>query len=149
MSAYTLVPGATGPDGTGLSLLTWRNVLALNSGDTAGVPRYLEVYGARVANAGPSSISGGRVPFKSPRAGTLRDFCCKFSLAPAVSTQFLVYVNGVATGITVTASGTTPVFDATHTAAVVQGDLVQVGASFTTGTPSNTSTIPQAIITLV
>ena len=148
MSAYILTPGATGPSGTGISLLSWRNGRCVVVSDAPGTLRYLEVYCGRIGSAA-STAAGGRSNFKAPFTGTLKNFAVKFAVAPPVTITFVVYVAGAPTSITVTVSGTTAVADTTHTAAVTQGQSVQVVASFASGTPTNTTTTPQATLTLV
>lgn len=150
MTAFTLSPGNPGIDGTGLSLLSWRNSRSCNSGDTAGVTlRYLAKWGGLATTNASTVGTASNSWIRAPRAGTLRDMLAKFLVTPPVATTFTVLINGVATALTVTVSGTAAVLDQVHTVALAQNDYVQVQSSFASGTAANTTTNPQVIMTLV
>jgi hypothetical protein len=150
VTAFNLSPGNPGIDGTGLSLLSWRNLRVCQTGDTAGVTvRYMTKWGGAATSIASTVSAASNSWIRAPRAGTLRDVLAKFLVAPPVTTTFTVLVNGVATSLAVNVSTNANSLDQTHTASIVQNDYVQVQSSFASGTAASTTTNPQIIMTLV
>jgi hypothetical protein len=150
MSTLNITHGFKGQNGTGLTLLTWRNSRSCSSTDTAGVTtRYLERWGDRFFSAPNTTSTAIRSLIKLPRGGNLKNFLARFDATPPVSTLFEVLVNGVATALSLQSSDALIHLDTTNSVAVFTGDQVQVRVSFASGTPVNTQTSPQAMLTLI
>jgi hypothetical protein len=116
----------------------------MEAGDTTSTVRYM----CRFNGSGPtftSSDQRGRI--MTERAMTAYKFGAKFASSPAVATKFELVVNGVATGVSVTLSNTIPSI-VSCSIPLVLDDSVEVALSYTTGTPSATSTSPQAMLAM-
>ena len=151
MTAYKLTQGKRGRDGTGLSLFAWSNMRSTSSGDATGTLRYLDTWGARRRASANNASGASRTYQTAPRNGTLKSlYCCHQNTTAPVAITYTVYVNGVATAITVTipAASVAVVGDTTHTASVTMGDRVQLISSNGSATGSNQTFYPQGTVVL-
>jgi hypothetical protein len=149
MTALVLKPANPGIAGTGFSFLSWRNTRSLSTGDTNVTLRYLESWGARYGQVPGTTATARRSFIYAPRAGTLKNLMvCHVAAAPAVTTTYTIYVNSVATALLVSSGSLGTVVNTTDSVAVSANDLIQVVASFATGTPNSTSTRPQVTVIL-
>jgi hypothetical protein len=151
MTVYNWTPGNKGLQGTGLSILTWRNNRVLTTGDLSGggTLRYLTAFNTDAGtNTAQNNSSAQRTFSYSPRAGTIRNFIVAHEAVSPVTVTYTLLVNGIATSIILTAGGTTPVADTTSTYAVAQGDGLQIQVSYASGTPSAANVYAQYTLTL-
>ncbi len=104
------------------------------SAQSGGTTKYYQCSGA----SSPSSNNYAAVPF----SGTFLNFYANLNAAPGSgnSATFTLYVNGAATGLTVTISNaSTSGSDLSHSASVTAGQTCEVQVVFST---SATSTAP-------